>query len=154
MAKKTRPPKTIPVEEVAAVLACAELHTDKVAAQQFNVSERTIQRRRREMLSGDCPELASLVAAKRREATKRCQDLLTETFEHSLKRLQQVLPAAECRDVVGAVKILGELQIVKKSLGVEDDEQPGATEQSEPSAQDAGGTRAGSTGVSSPAPID
>ncbi len=124
----TRPPKTIPVEEMAAALAYARLHSDAEAAQKFRVSVRTLQRKRAAVEKGTDPELAELVAEKKKEATERCRDLLTDTYEHGLRALAKRFELTgeermKDRDLVGALHILGNQRIGRDALS-DPDEQP------------------------------
>lgn len=127
--KKARPRKAIDPAEIAMILAYGDRHGDKQAAAQFNVSPRTLQRYRAAIRDNKAPELAALVAEQKREAVERCQDLLAETYEKALLRLQEVLPKAKPREVIGAVKIVGDLMITRNSLLDEDGEQSGADRQ-------------------------
>ncbi len=124
-----RPKKAIDPAEIAMILAYGDRHGDKKAAAEFKVAHRTLQRYRAAIRDGKAPELARLVADQKRESLERCTDLLAETYEKSLLRLQEVLPAAAPREVIGAVKIVGDLMITRKALLDDDDDQPGADRQ-------------------------
>lgn len=119
-----RPRKAIDPAELAVILAYGDRHGDKAAAEKFKVSHRTLQRYRAAVREGKAPELAKLVTDQKAVALERCQDLLTETYEAALRRLQAVLPNASPREVIGAVKIVGELHMTRNALEG-DDEQPG-----------------------------
>lgn len=121
----SRPRKAIDPAEVATILAYGDRHGDKAAAAKFGVSHRTLQRYRAAVREGKAPELAKLVTDQKAAAIERCQDLLTETYEAVLRRLQVVLPNATPREVIGAAKIIGELHMTRSALEG-DDEQPGS----------------------------
>jgi hypothetical protein len=110
--------------ELAVILAYGDRHGDKAAAERYKLSHRTLQRYRAAMREGRAPELSKLVTHQKGAAVERCLDLLTETYEVALKRLQEVLPNAEPREVIGAVKIVGELCLTRNALQGEH-EQPG-----------------------------
>lgn len=111
--------------ELATILAYGDRHGDKAAAKEFGVAHRTLQRYRASIRDGKAPELAKLVAHQKAAAIERCGDLLTETYEAVLKRLQAVLPSASPREVIGAAKIVGELHLTRNALQG-DDEQSGS----------------------------
>lgn len=124
-----RPRKAMDPDELAVILAYGDRHGDKAAAAKFSVSHRTLQRYRAAMREGKSPQLAKLVTDQKAVALERVQDLLTETYEAALRRLQEVLPSAEPREVIGAVKIVGELCLTRNALQGEDDQQPGSDSQ-------------------------
>lgn len=136
-ASKKRPPKALEPGELAVILAHAERHGDRATQKQFGISRRTLQRHREAIRDGRAPELAQLVADQKKVALARCSDLLTETYELALKQLQTTLPNATVRESVGAVKILGELRLTGKGLGL-DEQQPGDNREG-PNPQEAGG---------------
>lgn len=120
---KKRPPKSIDMEEMATILSYAELHGDKAAAAEFNVSTRTLQRRRAKMREGNDDSMVALVAQHKGQALERCSDLLTNTYEAALRRLHDVLPGATVEESISAVQMLGELHISRKAiLGVDGDD--------------------------------
>jgi transposase-like protein len=128
MARKGRRKTKPDHHELASWLSHAATFGVKEAARKFGCSERTIERWRARIANGELPEVAALVAEQKRQAQERCNDLLTETYEASLRRMQEVLPNASPRDVIEAVKTLGELRITRGVLGA-DDEQPGSGSQ-------------------------
>lgn len=134
MANKKRPRKQIDPAELATILAFGDRHGDKKAAAEFKVSLRTLQRYRAAVRDGKMPELAELVAQQKRAAVERCSDLLAETYEKTLRRLQEVLPQAQPREVIGATKIVGELMITRDVLRSDHEQQLGPDRQS-PEAQ-------------------
>jgi hypothetical protein len=97
---------------MASALAYARLHCDKAASEKYNVSVRTLQRKRSSIEAGNELELAALVTDQKREATERCKDLLTHTHEQALRALCLRFDLSgeqrmTDRDLVGAIKILG-----------------------------------------------
>lgn len=120
--KRTRPTKAIDSAELATILSFAELHGDKRAAAEFNVSPRTLQRHRVAIREGRAPHLAALVAQRKNQSLERCADLLTDTYEAALRRLKDVLPEAKVSEVISATQMLGELHIGRKALLGGDDE--------------------------------
>lgn len=128
-ARRKRPPKRIPLEELASILAFADLESDKAAAERFSVSERTLQRYRAEVRAGRNPKLAELVEQRKRQTTERCADLLVSVYEKGLTALGRRIEdaAAESRmkdrDLVGAIHILGN-QLVTRNVLTGDEQQP------------------------------
>lgn len=94
---------------------------DRKAAEHWKVSERTI-RNYRERLAGD-PELAGAFQQKRAELERDWRQARRRALRSGITRLEQLIQEAgvkQLRDVAGAVKILGDLEVV---AGVLDDEQ-------------------------------
>lgn len=152
MTKRTRrPPKPITPEELASILAYAELQGDKAASDKFNISIRSLQRHRHQLRSGARPDLAGLVAERKSVASKRCEDLLLSIYERGLNALglriddTQAETRMKDRDLVGAIHILGN-QMVTRDVLIADEEQP--TGRDRPSA----GADADSTGTQRPPP--
>jgi hypothetical protein len=153
MSKPSRRTRRVDDATMATALAYAELHDDKAASKKFGIAIRTLQRRRADVKAGKADGLAELVADQKQVAVERCADLLTETFELGLRKLSALLtepdddeeddgapgsPVAARkskkrritpREVIGAVKILGELRMTRNMLNEGDDdddgEQPG-----------------------------
>lgn len=123
--RKGRRPKSIPVSEMAMILAYAELHDDEAASEKFNISTRTLLRRRKAIKEGKAPELAELVKTQKAYAEERCRDLLVETWEKGLKALAERIEARgedrmNDRDLTGAIHILGNQRVVRDA--VQDDD--------------------------------
>lgn len=122
MAKNSyRAPKSITDEEMSAILAYASVHDDKAASEKFNVSCRTLQRRRKAIADGKAPALAKLVEIQKKEALKRTGDLLVHVWEAGLKALCERIQARGedrmvDRDLTGAIHILGNQRVVRDSL--------------------------------------
>lgn len=122
-AKRKRPPKAVSTEEMAAILAYSDIHGAKAASVKFSISERTIHRRRAEIRSGEAVGLAALVMQTKGEAAARCGDLLTDVLEDSLRHLQELMPTADVDQTISAVQMLGELDIAKKAIIGDSDEE-------------------------------
>lgn len=124
-----RPPKRIAPEELASILAYAELESDKAASERFNISSRTLQRYRAELRAGERPDLAALVDQKKSQTTKLCEDLLASVYERGLVALGRRIEDTgtetrmKDRDLVGAIHILGN-QLVTRDALTDDEQQP------------------------------
>jgi hypothetical protein len=120
--RRRRPPKRIAVEEMATILAYADLESDKAASDRFQVSSRTLQRYRAELRAGKDPSLAALVDQKKSQAAKRCEDLLVNVYERGLRALGLRIDDAGAetrmkdRDLVGAIHILGNQLVTRDVL--------------------------------------
>lgn len=124
-------------QELAVMIAYGDRHGDAAAAAKYGCNRRTLQRYRRAMREGRAPELSRLVAQQKAVALDRCIDLLTETYELALRRLQEVLPEATPHHVIGAVKIVGELALTRDALKGDDEQQPSGNQQGAAPAADA-----------------
>lgn len=134
---KRRPPKKLDPYEVATILGYGDRHGDRAAAAKFNVSYRTVKRYRAAIRDGKAPELDRLVQQQKARAVNKCIDLLTETYELALRRLQEVLPEATPHHVIGAVKIVGELALTRDALKGDDEQQPSGNQPGAAPAADA-----------------
>lgn len=153
--RRKRPPKSIPLDELASILAYADLQSDKAAADKFGVSERTLQRYRARVRSGAHPQLAELVEQRKYQTAERCANLLVEVYEKGLAALGRRIEdsAAESRmkdrDLVGAIHILGN-QLVTRKVLIEDEQQPSGCDRPSAAPAAAGsrgpGTAAGEAG--------
>lgn len=144
-----RPPKKLDPAELATILAYAGTHTDKAAAEKFGLSTRTILRHKEAIRDGKAPELAALVAQQKQVAYERCADLLTETYELSLRRLQELLPTATGQLALDSAKVLGELRITRGFFG-ESESDPARSRVAAAAGADGGGAEAPGP---SPAPV-
>jgi hypothetical protein len=103
---------------------------DGEAARHFNISARSVKRYRSRML-GDS-ELAQAVKLKLGEfeaASAGWAEEAANFMSRAIKKLGQLVDEAkpeQMRDVTGAIKIVGELDITRKVMGA-GDEQPGAS---------------------------
>lgn len=105
----------------AQVLALAEQSSDEAAAKHWGITVRSVQRYR-ELLATDV-ELAAAFAEKKAKLEEAAQDWAEAAVEFMLegiRKLKQLVGEAKVenlRDVTGAVKIVGELDITRKVLG-------------------------------------
>jgi hypothetical protein len=109
--RQGRARKKIPVAEMAAILAYADIHDDSAAAKRFNVGTKTIGRRRKAAAEGREPDLAELVQAAKTKAAQRHGDLLASAMEASLKRIIKLVPKATIAEAIQAAEALGGLKI-------------------------------------------
>ena len=112
-------------EKAAKILALADQVGDIEAAKHFGVSTKTICRHRSRVLSD--PELSRLVAERKREleaASVGWAEDGARFMSAAIRRLVELLPLSGMREVAGAIKIVGELDITRKVLN--GDEQPGS----------------------------
>jgi hypothetical protein len=94
---------------------------DATACQRHGISVRTLERYR-VRLKGD-PQLSEAVAQKKEELERDWRQARRRALRSGITKLEQLIQVAEVkqlRDVAGAVKILGDLEVV---AGVLDDEQ-------------------------------
>lgn len=108
-------------ERAAQVLALAEQSSDQAAAKHFGITVRSVQRYR-ELLASD-HELAAAFAEKNAKLEAAAGDWAEAAVDFMLtgiQKLKQLVGEAKVenlRDVTGAVKIVGELDITRKVLG-------------------------------------
>lgn len=136
------PPKRPSPERMAEILSHADIATIEATAAKYNVSERTIWRWKASLANGELPKVADLVARLKEAATQRCKDLLTETFESSLRRIGAQLPQATISEAVKAAEMCGDLLITRRVLNVEGDSEGEAA----PGDEGLGGRAASSAG--------
>lgn len=124
--KRKRPTKSMDVVEVAAALTFGDAYGDNAAAERYGVSARTLQRYRQRIREGSAPELAVLVAEKRAAVAAKHRDQLDEVFGEMLtalkKRVQDTQNPMLDRDLVGAIKIVGDQRTTRDALDLGDDE--------------------------------
>lgn len=135
-AKRAKKLRRVDPQHVATILAYTALHGRDKAAEEFKVGRRSIDRWKAKVERGEWPEVARLGAEQRSKALARSSDLLTETFDKALKALQEKLTEMTGRQVVGAIKICGELIQGRDFLSPEDVDRP---RQSEPPPGDEAG---------------
>lgn len=137
-------------ELAAKVLALAAKAGDAEAAKHFRISLRSVKRYRAKMLADG--ELAQAVTVKVTEFEAHSKGWAEEAaafMSQAIRKLGQLVGEAkpeQMRDVVGAIKIVGELDITRKVMG--SDEQPGAGSEapaSQAPARDASGGEAAGT---------
>jgi hypothetical protein len=110
-------------DKVSAALAMETTSGAKDACAAFGLSRRSLQRYKAFAKQHPDSDLAKAVTAARRRALRRVDDLLTQTWEAFLHRLQELLPEATMAETVEGAKVIGELRITQEALGV-DDHQP------------------------------
>lgn len=122
-------------ERAAHILADAVAIGDKPAAERNGITERTLRNYRKRLQSD--PELSKLFRAKK-DALDSDRDAERLEWSRELRRAVHVgvakarqmieaLPAdrfEHLRDVVGFVKVFGELDITKRALGDDDEPSP------------------------------
>lgn len=118
-----RPPKTPPVQVVAEILIYADKETVAAAAAKYGVSDRTIHRWKARVELGTWQPVADLVAKTRAAIAVRVQDLLTEAYEVSLRRVIAEVPTASIDQAIRAAEMCGGLKLTRDALGGE----PGRT---------------------------
>jgi hypothetical protein len=94
---------------------------DAQACARHKIALRTLQSYRKRLAHD--PELAEACAQKRAELEKGWREVRLRALRSGITKLEQLIQEAEVkqlRDVAGAVKILGDLEVV---AGVLDDEQ-------------------------------
>lgn len=110
-------------DKVSAALAMETTSGAKAACEAFGLSRRSLQRYKAFAKQHPDSELAKAVTSARRRALRRVDDLLTQTWESFLHRLQELVPKASMAEVIEGAKVIGELRITQEALGV-DDHQP------------------------------
>jgi hypothetical protein len=129
-------------ELAAKVLALAAKAGDEEAAKHFGISTRSIKRYRARLVEGDS-QLAEAVNQKTAQLDQHARHWAEDAASFmslAIRKLGQLVGQAgpkQMRDVTGAIKIVGELDITRKVLG---DEQPGAGAEG-PAAQANAGVR-------------
>jgi len=149
----TTVPRPIKREIAARVVALATEIGDVEAAKHFGISARTVARYRAKL--AEDTELSALVAEKTKEfaavsegwAEQACR-FMSSAIDKLNTLVQQAGPE-QMRDVVGAIKIVGELEITRKVLGGEqpssDSEGAEASQVGRPGALGATSSAASST---------
>ena len=116
MTKRTTPQYN--PERASEVLVDAILLGDGPAATRHNVSLRSIQRYRVRARSDAA--LAELVASKKAKVEQDWTDARRRFLRRAIAKLEQLIDGAkpeQIREVAGAIKIVGELDVVKGALG-------------------------------------
>lgn len=112
-----RPPKTPPDPVVAEILVFADKETTAAAAAKYGVADRTIRRWRARIEAGQWPQLADLVRQVKAAAIERCQDLLADVYETSLRLLKEKMPQATYRELLETAIETGGLKQLREDLG-------------------------------------
>ena len=121
---------------MARVLADAVTLGDEVAAKRHGISPRSVQRYRALAKSDD--RLTGAVAAKKKAVDDDWRDSAVQFMRTSIAKLEELVAAAgpdQIREVAGAIKIVGELNVAKDVLG---GEQPRSDSAGAPHAAHAG----------------
>jgi hypothetical protein len=106
--------------ELAAILAFAKLNGNEKAARRFKLALRSIERHWSRVRNGRAPELAALVEQHASEAARKSADLLAETLEKTLRRIQKLLPDASITECTKVAETLGDLTIQRDFIGGDD----------------------------------
>jgi hypothetical protein len=107
-------------ETIVAALALAVTQGDVAAARAFGLCRRTLQRYKAAAKADPGGQLAQAIAKARTHALRQVDDLLTQTWEDILRRLQELLPQATMPEVNDAAKTIGELRLTREALGVDE----------------------------------
>lgn len=105
--------------ELAAILAFAKLNGNDKASKRFKLATRTLERHWSRVRNGRAPALAALVEEAASETARKHADLLAETLEKTLKRIQKLLPDASITECTKVAETLGELTIQRDFIGDE-----------------------------------
>lgn len=125
-------------DRAARILVDAVMLGEQTACDKWQISRKTLSRYRDRL--GDDPELSRVVQQKRRLIDdgwrREANDLLKQTLT-KLGTLVKIASVEHMRDVVGVVKIVGDLLITQNAVEPdeepEDEFQPGLDRQSAPS---------------------
>lgn len=128
---------------ILAECACAQA---SVIAARYDVTTETIRNYRK--LAARDAEFASLVAKKTALLESEWKDTAIRFLRTGLRKLEQLVDGATyapgvIREVAGAVKVVGELQIVKAALSGEHAERSGEGQAAEEAAGDPDGSGSG-----------
>lgn len=119
--KRKSSPKRPSPERMAEILSIVDIEPPNKIADKYGVSERTIWRWKAAMAKGELPDVARLVSKLKSAAAQACKDLLTSTFDASLRRIGAQLPRASISEAIKAAEMCGDLLITRKVLNVEGD---------------------------------
>lgn len=103
---------------IATMLADADLTSDEVAAKRHGVSVRTLWRHRARLRQD--PALAARVSEKRLALEADWAEERRTFLKAGLAKLNELVALAgvdQIRDVAGALKIVGDLELVTNALG-------------------------------------
>ncbi len=114
--------------------------TDKEkAAKKGGVSVRTVERAMKQV--NDTPALAESVSLKKKRMAEEMHDVRVVFLKENIRRMHELLPASELRDVAGAYKIVSDHQEV--AMRVLEDADRLRSEDRKPSQSDQPETREG-----------
>lgn len=124
--------KTSDRERKARIAADTEIHGCEKAAQIHRISARTCRRMHAHAMSGADPELTAIVTKKTR-AVLESEDVdwaatSRRFLRRSIAKLEELVQQAgpdQIRQVAGAIKIVGELDVVRSALRDEQSERAG-----------------------------
>jgi hypothetical protein len=117
-------------DRIAAILADAQALGDKTACDNWNISRKTLDRHRKR--AAQHPELSKVVAHKKEVLERTWADDRGRVLRRILARIDMLVaeaPVEQLRDVVGAAKVLGDLELVARALN--DEQQPSSSGASE-----------------------
>lgn len=107
-------------ERAAEAIVTALSVGDRTAADRLNISDRTLRRHRARMATD--PALAALVREKVKAEAGQWRAARLGFLRVALAKLKGLVEEAkvdQMRDVVGAIKIVGELQVATEALGTD-----------------------------------
>ena len=110
----------------------------KAAAERAGITDRTLRRYRTRAESDEA--LSELIQQKLKRAEADWKPIATRFLRRSIAKLERLVEDAtveQIRQVAGAIKIVGDLQVVREALT--NGEQPGASGEGEAHPADAGG---------------
>jgi len=114
-------PLPVSNERMARVIAESMYHGDRVVAERYGISLRTLQRYRRRYADGD-PDLAALVAQKKAALEREWASELAPAIREAIDYLRRAARDADTHDpnaihaVAGALKILSEVALTREVL--------------------------------------
>lgn len=113
---------TLDLEHASDVLADAWAMGDRAAAALHGISRRTVERYRARIADDEAPDadLSALVAQKIALRREEWGDARQTFLRRALAKLEQLLDGATAEDIpaiVGAIKIVGELELTGQALG-------------------------------------
>jgi hypothetical protein len=115
--RKGQQGRPLPAAKRAAAIAHAEHFGNVAAAKKFGVATRTIEAYRSAHRAGKTPEVSALVEQFSLEAARKQADLLGDTLEKTLKRIQKLLPDATLSECTKVAETLGDLTIQRDFIG-------------------------------------
>jgi hypothetical protein len=115
--RKGQQGRPLPTAKRAAAIAHAEHFGNAAAAKKFGIATRTIESYRSAHRAGKSPEVSTLVEQFSLEAARKQADLLGDTLEKTLKRIQKLLPEATLSECTKVAETLGDLTIQRDFIG-------------------------------------
>lgn len=102
--------------ELAPIIVFASLHGAKRAATEFDISERTITRKRGLIGKGKLPKLAELVLKADEENSRKHADKLDAAYDKALTELEAKLSGATVEELTEAVKVLADARLNRQVM--------------------------------------